>query len=53
MIPFKNTLPQDMSLLKRSSQGLLTLSVAYSRTSLILPSSFTPIITLRVACQTP
>ncbi|KAJ8583113.1 hypothetical protein M405DRAFT_829346, partial [Rhizopogon salebrosus TDB-379] len=33
MIFFKDVLPQDMSLLKRSPQGLLTLSIAYSRTS--------------------
>ncbi|KAJ8580912.1 hypothetical protein M405DRAFT_833445 [Rhizopogon salebrosus TDB-379] len=33
MIPFKDVLPQDMSLKKRSPQGLLTFSIAYSRPS--------------------
>ncbi|KAJ8581428.1 hypothetical protein M405DRAFT_832529, partial [Rhizopogon salebrosus TDB-379] len=33
IIPFKDVLPQGMSLLKRSPQGFLTLSIAYSRTS--------------------
>jgi hypothetical protein len=33
MIPFEDVLPQVMSLLQRSPQGLLTLSIAYSRTS--------------------
>jgi hypothetical protein len=42
MIPFKDVLPQDMSLLKRSPQGLLTLSIAYSRTSPAPSLSFSP-----------
>jgi hypothetical protein len=33
MIPFKYILPQDMSLLKTSPQGILTFSIAYSRPS--------------------